>query len=365
MPSALRLSPLNRRRLHNFRANRRGFWSLWIFLVLFTVTLFAEFIANDRPCSSHYDGGWYFPVFVSYPETAFGGDFPTEADYRDPHVAAADRGQGLDDLAAHPLQLSRPSTTSCPCPRPPRRRARTGWAPTTRAATWWPAPSTAFASPSCSASRSRWRARSSACQPGPCRAISAAGSTSLPALHRDLVGAAGAVSAHHPGERRGAQLLVAAGADAAVQLDVAGRRGARRIPARRATSTMCAPPGRWASATRPSCSATCCPTPWWRRITFLPFILNGSDHHAHLARLPGLRAAAGLALARRAAGAGQGQPAGAVAGHHGLHGARGDAEPADLHRRGGARRLRSAEERYEPQGRPMMRTGRSAQLLAE
>ena len=80
------LSPLTRRRLHHFRANRRGFWSLWIFLALFTVTLFAEFIANDRPLLVRYDGAFYVPVFVSYPETTFGGEFPTTADYRDPEV---------------------------------------------------------------------------------------------------------------------------------------------------------------------------------------------------------------------------------------------------------------------------------------
>jgi microcin C transport system permease protein len=80
------ISPLTRRRLDAFRANRRGFWSLWIFLALFAASLFAEFIANDRPIVVHFDGAWYFPVFVSYPETAFGGVFPTAADYRDPEV---------------------------------------------------------------------------------------------------------------------------------------------------------------------------------------------------------------------------------------------------------------------------------------
>ncbi len=80
------LSPLTRRRLHHFRANRRGFWSLWLFLALFSVTLFAEFIANDRPLLIRYDGAFYYPVFVSYPETTFGGEFPTDADYRDPEV---------------------------------------------------------------------------------------------------------------------------------------------------------------------------------------------------------------------------------------------------------------------------------------
>jgi microcin C transport system permease protein len=81
-----KISPLTRRRLDNFRANKRGFWSLWIFLVLFGVTLFAELIANDRPILVRFDGAFYVPVFRSYPETAFGGVFPTEADYRDPEV---------------------------------------------------------------------------------------------------------------------------------------------------------------------------------------------------------------------------------------------------------------------------------------
>src|ERR1051326_7102844 len=82
----MRLTPLTRRRLANFRANRRGFWSLWIFLAVFLVSLFSEFIANDRPILIRYQGGWYMPIFTTYPETSFGGEFPTEADYRDPVV---------------------------------------------------------------------------------------------------------------------------------------------------------------------------------------------------------------------------------------------------------------------------------------
>jgi microcin C transport system permease protein len=80
------LSPINKRRWDNFKANRRGYWSLWVFLFLFIVTLFAEFIANDKPLLVKYDGGYYTPVFETYPETTFGGEFQTEADYRDPFV---------------------------------------------------------------------------------------------------------------------------------------------------------------------------------------------------------------------------------------------------------------------------------------
>jgi microcin C transport system permease protein len=81
-----RISPMTRRRLYNFRANRRGWWSFWIFMVLFTATLFAEFIANDKPVLIHFDGAYYAPVFKAYPETIFGGEFETEAEYRDPFV---------------------------------------------------------------------------------------------------------------------------------------------------------------------------------------------------------------------------------------------------------------------------------------
>jgi microcin C transport system permease protein len=85
-PRRARLSPLNQRRWHNFKSNRRGYWSLWIFTILFVISLFAEFIANDKPLMVRYEGKFFWPVFVSYPETAFGGDFETAADYRDPFL---------------------------------------------------------------------------------------------------------------------------------------------------------------------------------------------------------------------------------------------------------------------------------------
>jgi microcin C transport system permease protein len=82
----LAMSPINRRRWQNFKANRRGYWSLWIFLVLFVLSLFAEFIANDKPFMINHDGRLYFPSVVTYSETAFGGEFETAADYRDPYL---------------------------------------------------------------------------------------------------------------------------------------------------------------------------------------------------------------------------------------------------------------------------------------
>jgi microcin C transport system permease protein len=81
------LSPLTHRRIESFKSNRRGYWSMWIFLVLFLFTLFAEFVANDRPFLVYFKGDFYSPVLNAYPESAFGGEFETEADYRDPYVA--------------------------------------------------------------------------------------------------------------------------------------------------------------------------------------------------------------------------------------------------------------------------------------
>jgi len=86
LPIGIEFSPINIRRWRNFKANRRGYWSLWIFLALFIVTLFAEFIANDKPLYLRYDGKSFFPVFFNYPETTFGGDFETAADYRDSYL---------------------------------------------------------------------------------------------------------------------------------------------------------------------------------------------------------------------------------------------------------------------------------------
>ena len=80
------MSPINQRRIENFKANRRGYWSLWIFLVLFIVSMFSEFIANDKPIVFTKDGELFFPVFVTYTETDLGGVLDTEAAYKDSYV---------------------------------------------------------------------------------------------------------------------------------------------------------------------------------------------------------------------------------------------------------------------------------------
>jgi microcin C transport system permease protein len=80
------MTPLNRRRLQNFKRNRRGYYSLWIFLVILVVALCAEFVANDKPIVFMMGGELYFPIFVAYTEQDLGGEIPTEADYRHPYV---------------------------------------------------------------------------------------------------------------------------------------------------------------------------------------------------------------------------------------------------------------------------------------
>jgi microcin C transport system permease protein len=91
---AIDLAPLGRRRWRNFKANKRGYWSFWIFTVLFVASLFANFIANDQPFLVKYDGKFYYPALFTYAETTFGGDFETAADYRDPYLQKqiADKG---------------------------------------------------------------------------------------------------------------------------------------------------------------------------------------------------------------------------------------------------------------------------------
>jgi microcin C transport system permease protein len=96
------LSPLNARRWRNFRANRRAWYSLWIFAVLFGLSLCAELIANDKPILVSYRGEFYAPILNAYPETTFGGDFQTEAKYRDPEVQCLIETGGIIDCLDDP-----------------------------------------------------------------------------------------------------------------------------------------------------------------------------------------------------------------------------------------------------------------------
>jgi len=115
----LRLTPIDRRRLDNFKANRRGHWSFWIFMAMFIASLFSEFIANDRPIVAMYKSEILFPAFVSYPEEKFGG-FLAMTDYRDPSIEK--------EIAAHGWMIWPPIRYSydthnldlpAPAPSPP------------------------------------------------------------------------------------------------------------------------------------------------------------------------------------------------------------------------------------------------------
>lgn len=100
------MSPLTQRRLANFRNNRRGYISFWLFAAIFLISMFAEFIANDKPILVKYDGSFYMPVLNKYAETEFGGDFLTEADYRDPYVAGLIEEKGDGWMVWPPVRYS-------------------------------------------------------------------------------------------------------------------------------------------------------------------------------------------------------------------------------------------------------------------
>ncbi len=95
----IRISPINKRRWENFKVNRRGYWSLWVFLAMFLLSLFAEFIANDKPIYIHVGGHSYFPAVVTYPDTAFATKpdpnlFGTAADYTDDYLMGLIKKEG-------------------------------------------------------------------------------------------------------------------------------------------------------------------------------------------------------------------------------------------------------------------------------
>jgi len=115
------LSPLTRRRLQNFKANRRGYWSLWIFLLLLFLTLPAEFISNENPLLVRYEGRFYFPVLVDYPETEFGG-FLARTEFRDPYIRSEIESKGW--IIWPPLRYSYRTINwdlPTPAPAPPSR----------------------------------------------------------------------------------------------------------------------------------------------------------------------------------------------------------------------------------------------------
>ncbi|WP_432764962.1 ABC transporter permease [Halomonas elongata] len=115
-----RLSPITRRRLEVFRQNRRARISLWVFAVLFAISLGAELVANDKPLLMQYQGDWYLPLLVDYPDTEFGGFLPTPADYRDPYTRDAIEADGWMLWAPIPYSYDTlDMTLRHPAPSPP------------------------------------------------------------------------------------------------------------------------------------------------------------------------------------------------------------------------------------------------------
>jgi len=116
----MRLSPVNQQRWLRFRHNRRGYWSLWIFLVIFALSLGADLLANEKPLLVRYQQRWFVPLLVSYSESDFGGALPTAADYQDPWLQKRLEQQGWALWA--PIRFSDSTinfATSTPFPSPP------------------------------------------------------------------------------------------------------------------------------------------------------------------------------------------------------------------------------------------------------
>jgi microcin C transport system permease protein len=115
-------SPIAERRIRQFKANRRGYWAMWLFLFFFIFSCFSEFIANDKPILVSYQGAFYYPIFKAYAETDFGGEFETEADYRDHAVQDLINAKGW--MLWPPVRYSYDTINynlDVPAPSPPTR----------------------------------------------------------------------------------------------------------------------------------------------------------------------------------------------------------------------------------------------------
>ncbi len=362
----LKLSPINRRRWENFKANRRGYWSFWIFLVLFALSLSAEFIANDRPLFVSYDGRWYSPVFVNYPETTFGGEFETRTDYRDPFVQRliAEKGGYMVWPPVHYSYNTHNLDLPTPAPSPPT------WMLTEAQCQFVVAKKGLSG---CSDLEYNWLGTDDQGRDVVARLIYGFRISVLFGLALTLVSsvigvAAGAVQGYFGGWTDllfqrfieiwtsvpslyllliissvlvpgffvllGILLLFSwVSLVGLVRAEFLRGRNFEYVQAARALGVSNAahhvppPPAQ--------CDGGDADLP------ALHPVVVGDD--ADRARLPGLRPAAGLALARRDAEPGQGQHPGAVARADRLLHRRGHAVAVDLHRRGGARRVRSAQ----------------------
>ncbi|MBW2465668.1 MAG: ABC transporter permease [Deltaproteobacteria bacterium] len=123
MKQRKRRESLGRRRWRKFKSHKRGYYSLLIFSILFVISLGAEFISNDKPFLVYYENAFYWPLFKSYPETTFGGDFETETDYRDSYILK--KIEAGDNFALFPLNHFSYDTINLdldtPVPSPPTK----------------------------------------------------------------------------------------------------------------------------------------------------------------------------------------------------------------------------------------------------
>jgi len=119
----MKLSPLNQRRFKNFKLNKRGWYSFWIFSFFFIISLSADFISNDKPLLVKFDQNYYFPILQVLPEKFFGGDFETEADYRDPYVKQLIKNRGWIIMPPIPYYYNTIiRDLNVPAPSPPSRK---------------------------------------------------------------------------------------------------------------------------------------------------------------------------------------------------------------------------------------------------
>jgi len=119
----MKLSPLNQRRFKNFKLNKRGWYSFWIFSFFFIISLSADFISNEKPLLIKFNQNYYFPILQTLPETFFGGDFETEADYRDPYVKKLIKNKGWIIMPLIPYYYDTIiRDLDAPAPSPPSRK---------------------------------------------------------------------------------------------------------------------------------------------------------------------------------------------------------------------------------------------------
>ena len=341
-PGRLTASPLMRRRWRNFKANKRGYRSLWIVGVMVIASMFAELIANDAPLLLRYDGDFYFPVFVTYPETEFGGVFETEAEYLErPVQELIAAGGGW--MVWPPIPFSHDTIdlyTEGAVPEPPSRRHWLGTDDVGRDV----------------AARIIYGFRLSVLFGLALTLFSsvigiAAGATQgyfgglVDLFGQRLVeiwaGLPALLPHHHPVEPHRAEPGRAARAAAALQLDGARRGGPRRVPAHPELRLRARRQGAWRVRRDHHDEARAAER--HGRDPHLPAVRpERVDHHADIPRLPGFRSAGRFAVARRTARPGQGEHPGAVARAVGFLRTGDHAHPVRVRRRRGARRLRSA-----------------------